>query len=173
MNLLQNYLSSSKVKKVLSLKPGQKGFSLIELVVVVAVLAVLSAIAIPQFTKIASKARAAAAATTLATTVKECAANMADQGSGTYIPSISLDGYRDGTKNGAGWYQTVFNNQGQGTLTRSTSVTPLTCTSSGLMEIRSENTAEYPSFVYNLGTGAKTCTASGDAVERGCRNSVW
>ena len=107
MTLLSAYLSKSKVKKVLSSKPGQEGFSLIELVVVVAVLAVLSAIAIPQFTNISSKARAAAAANTLATTAKECAAKIADQGSGTFTPTISMSGYTDSTKNNAGWYTTI------------------------------------------------------------------
>ena len=55
MTILHSYLSRKKVQKVLSIKPGQEGFSLIELVVVVAVLAVLSAVAIPQFTNITSK----------------------------------------------------------------------------------------------------------------------
>ena len=79
MTILSAYLSRSKVKKVLSLKPGEEGFSLIELVVVVAVLAILSAVAIPQFTNISSKARAAAASNTVATIAKECAAKIADQ----------------------------------------------------------------------------------------------
>ena len=107
MTLLNSYLSKAKVKKTLSLKPGQEGFSLIELVVVVAVLAVLSAIAIPQFTNISSKARAAAAANTVATVAKECAAKIADQGVGTgsqYTPPITLQGYKD---NAGGWYPTV------------------------------------------------------------------
>ena len=73
MTLLSTYLSQPKIKKVLAQKPGQEGFSLIELVVVVAVLAVLSAIAIPQFTNISMRARTAAAMNTLATIAKECA----------------------------------------------------------------------------------------------------
>ena len=55
MTFLQAYLKNPKTKKVLSKKPGDEGFSLIELVVVVAVLAVLSAIAIPSFMSIADK----------------------------------------------------------------------------------------------------------------------
>ena len=55
MSLLQAYLRNPKTQRVLSRKPGHKGFSLIELVVVVAVLAILSAIAIPSFTSINKK----------------------------------------------------------------------------------------------------------------------
>ena len=49
MTILENYLKSKKVQKVLSSKPGEEGFSLVELVVVIAVLAILSAVAIPAF----------------------------------------------------------------------------------------------------------------------------
>ena len=64
MTSFQVYLSSPKVKKVLSTKPGEEGFSLIELVVVVAVLAILAAIAIPSFTAIQDNASQAAAKNT-------------------------------------------------------------------------------------------------------------
>ena len=57
MSLLQAYLRNPKTQRVLSRKPGDKGFSLIELVVVVAVLAILAAIAIPSFTSINDKLR--------------------------------------------------------------------------------------------------------------------
>ena len=49
MSLLKAYLAKPSTQKALSLKPGEKGFSLIELVVVVAVLAILAAIAVPNF----------------------------------------------------------------------------------------------------------------------------
>jgi len=153
MTALQAYLQNSRTRKVLSKKPGSAGFSLIELVVVVAVLAILSAIAIPAFTSISEKARAAAASNTLATIVKECAVKMADPGNGTHqVPN--LDGYR-GT--GFGW--TVTGGVASGTCTSASGVTW------GLV---SSDTSKYPTFVYNVGSGVKTCTASGDALNRGC-----
>ena len=49
MTLLENFLKSKRAKKVLSTKPGEEGFSLVELVVVIAVLAILSAVAVPAY----------------------------------------------------------------------------------------------------------------------------
>ena len=197
MTLLHAYLLKNKVKKTLSLKPGQEGFSLIELVVVVAVLAVLSAIAIPQFTNISNKARTAAAQNTVATVAKECAAKIADQGVGArsqYRPPLTIDGYKEivlaansvtGAVINAGWYGlgslAVNASSGAITLTpgaRSTSNALINCPNSGLIGLLSENPQEYPSFYYEIGTGRKYCTfatpASGSgiaaypAAERGC-----
>jgi len=78
MILLQTYLSDTRVKSVLAKKPGDAGFSLIELVVVVAVLAILAAIAIPQFSSINDRASVSAAKNSLATMFKECAVKLAD-----------------------------------------------------------------------------------------------
>ena len=52
MNLLNAYLAKPSTRKALSKKPGQDGFSLIELVVVIAVLAVARA----AFTEVAPAA---------------------------------------------------------------------------------------------------------------------
>ena len=49
MIILENYLKSKRVQKALSTKPGEEGFSLVELVIVIAVLSILSAVAIPAF----------------------------------------------------------------------------------------------------------------------------
>jgi len=72
MTLLENYLKSKKVQKTLSTKPGEEGFSLVELVVVIAVLAILSAVAIPAFNGVQANARASAVKNGLVNGVKEC-----------------------------------------------------------------------------------------------------
>ena len=152
MTSLQAYLSDKRIKKILKSKPGDEGFSLIELVVVVAVLAVLSAIAIPSFMSITDKARAAAASNTVATVAKECAVKIANDSSATHTyASVTLDGYNPFTVNGSG----------------------TNCSDTGKIEAPSKDTSKYPTFVYDIDTGAKTCTASGDAVKLGCTNSKW
>ena len=72
MTALQAYLQNSKARKVLSKKPGEAGFSLIELVIVVAILAILAALGIPAFNNAQVRAREASAKTGLATAYKEC-----------------------------------------------------------------------------------------------------
>ena len=166
MTPLQAYLNSPKTRRALSRKPGEEGFSLIELVVVVAVLAVLSAIAIPSFTNISGKARATAAANTLATMAKECAAKIADTGVGAsatfQIPA--LDGYR--TANRSGFFL------GGSKIAAGTQ--NVQCSETVAIEFRSDSTAIYPDFSYNTSSGQKTCTATAATAEnRGCNNSVW
>ena len=73
MVTLKSYLSSPKVRKTLSTKPGREGFSLVELVVVIAVLAILAAVAIPAFQGVQSQAKVAAVKNGLVNGVKECA----------------------------------------------------------------------------------------------------
>ena len=73
MNILQAYLQNPRTQRALALKPGEKGFSLIELVVVVAVLAILSAIAVPAYLGMQEQAADAAARTNLKNAYKECA----------------------------------------------------------------------------------------------------
>ena len=159
MHALKAYLANPKVKQALKRRPGDKGFSLIELVVVVAVLAVLAAIAIPSFTNISEKSKATAAMNTMATVAKECATKIADAGSGNYnVPS--LQGYTwehpTGTQLSAG--------------------ASGTCSDTNVMTAASTDLAKYPTFNYNTSTGAKTCsfTASSAAANRGCTaNSTW
>ena len=78
MTILENYLKSKKVQKALNTKPGEEGFSLVELVVVIAVLAILSAVAIPAFTNVQANARASAVQNGLVNALKECAVRDAE-----------------------------------------------------------------------------------------------
>ena len=84
MSLLKAYLSKPRTQRVLGMKPGTEGFSLIELVIVVAVLAVLAAIAVPAFTNMAEDARKAAAQASLANIYKECEVNKMQNGAATH-----------------------------------------------------------------------------------------
>ena len=78
MNLLVAYVGSPRFRKAMRSKPGQKGFSLIELIIAVAVIAILSAAVLPQFTSQSTKAANATAQDILSNAVKECSAKMAE-----------------------------------------------------------------------------------------------
>ena len=90
MSVLENYLKSIKVQKVLNTKPGEEGFSLVELVVVIAVLAILSAVAIPAFVGVQANARASAVKNGLVNGVKECVVRAADNRSTDFTDAQSF-----------------------------------------------------------------------------------
>ena len=90
---------------------------------------------------------------------QECAAKIADAGSGTYtVPSIN--GYN-------GWAES----SGGGALTVGGSRNCLNGT--GVYEATSSDTTQYPTWRYDVSSAAKTCVATGNAVNRGCTNSTW
>jgi len=151
MSAFSAYLAQSKTRKVLSRKPGDEGFSLIELVVVVAVLAILAAIAIPAFTSINANAAQAAAKNTIAQIAKECAVKVANLEEDPVFNVPSLNGYVVTPGGGAcagsggGW---------------------ITATREG-----GANT-DMPAVIrYNVETGVKNCTA-GDNGEW-CVGGSW
>ena len=96
MTILENYLKSLKVQKVLNTKPGEEGFSLIELVVVIAVLGILSAVAIPAFVGVQANARASAVKNGLVNGVKECVVRKADFKSTDFADAQSFQGNYQG-----------------------------------------------------------------------------
>ena len=89
MSIIENYLKSIKVQKVLNTKPGEEGFSLVELVVVIAVLAILSAVAIPAFVGVQANARASAVKNGLVNGIKECVVRAADNKSTNFADAQS------------------------------------------------------------------------------------
>tara|TARA_B100000963_G_scaffold274870_1_gene243096 strand:+ start:674 stop:1168 length:495 start_codon:yes stop_codon:yes gene_type:complete len=78
MTTFNSFINSKKVQKTLATKPGEEGFSLVELVVVIAVLAILSAVAIPAFVGVQANARASAVKNALVNGLKECVVVGAD-----------------------------------------------------------------------------------------------
>ena len=154
MSLLQAYLQKPSTRRVLSRKPGEKGFSLIELVVVVAVLAILAAIAIPSFTSIADEARVTGAKTALANLAKECAVKLVGSNpTRTYVTPTIQDYTISATT---------------GTLN--------TCGNTDVYQAAPKSGIILPTFEYDSATGAKTCTANPNAGANknlGCTSNTW
>ena len=114
MNLTEIFLKNKRVQKALSTKPGEEGFSLIELVVVIAVLAILSAVAIPAFNGVQANARASAVKNGLVNGIKECVIRQSDNQSvtpHTVVQSFpgNYSGYTIGRWTGGGRIDSCYN----------------------------------------------------------------
>ena len=153
MSLLKAYLRTPRVQRALSLKPGEKGFSLIELVVVVAVLAILAAIAIPSFTSINDDARVTGAKTTLANLAKECAVKLVNDNANDddyILPTLSA-------------YEIAVTTGTEGT-----------CGNDDVYQANPNTGINLPTFILNTTNGAKLCDPadSGSNAELGCSDPV-
>jgi len=92
MHTLSNYLKNERIQKVLSKKPGEEGFSLVELVIVIAVLAILAAVAIPAFQGVQARAKTSAVKNGLVNGVKECVVSSAMDLGETFLSSKAYSG---------------------------------------------------------------------------------
>ena len=150
MTTLSNYLKSQKVQKVLTTKPGEEGFSLIELVVVIAVLAILSAVAIPSFTNVQANARASAVQNGLVNGIKECFVLQAEN------PDVTNTEFGD-----ARTFQSVNAFRGFQLGRRSGAVVPLggnTCFAATATAGNAGQDSDFTIYVDNNGVAQKTCT---------------
>ena len=144
MSLIQAYLRNPRTRRVLSRKPGEKGFSLIELVVVIAVLATLIVIALPNFQGVTDDAAVSAGKKYLVDAFTECTVARTRGISQTITPP---------TING-------------GTLTATSTTCP---SSTGTTLTYTPALSSIPTFVIDLYSGAKTCTGTG----YNCVSSAW
>lgn len=148
MSLLTAYLSRPATQRVLSKKPGQKGFTLIELVVVIAILAVLIVVALPNFQGVTDDAAAAAGKKHLVDAFTQCeVARTRGVASTVTVPVINRG---------------VFTNLG-----------PITCpTAAGPTQTFTPGLATIPTFSIELYTGNKTCVVAARGTGYGCNATL-
>ena len=166
-NLKRNTSKVSNDGKVTNTGKGSNGWMLFGWFVFgYAFLAFLNYLVTPS-TDISKRARSAAASNTLATIAKECAAKIAETGTGTSVVP-SLDGYKSRKNNLAGFYLGNI---------RKESNTTINCSATEEIKLVSQDESKNPSFSYNPDTGEKSCSHNGPNEElHGCsarRNGRW
>ena len=149
MSLLKAYLHNPRTQRVLSRKPGEKGFSLIELVVVIAVLAVLIVIALPNFQGVTDDAAASAGKKYLVDAFTECTIART-RGVTTTVTAPTING---------------------GTFSTTTAITCPTATGTTLTFTPS--LTSIPTFTVDLYSGAKTCVTTGRGTGYNCNSGAW
>ena len=154
MQVLKLYLRNKNIQKILKRKPGEEGFSLVELVVVIAVLAILSAVAIPAFQGVQARAKTSAVKNGLVNGVKEC---------------IVSDGLGDGT---AFTVSQAYKGEYTGYTIDELTARTGTCYAAEANPPNNQRET-YPWFTidYTETTGVTEKTCDGNKV--GCKNGTW
>jgi len=151
MTLLQAYLSNPRTRRVLSKKPGQAGFSLIELVVVIAVLAVLIVVALPRFQGVTDDAAASAGKKYLVDVYAECTVARA-RGLSVSVTAPAING---------GAFTTIAQ-------------TACPVAAAAFVQTFTPALGTIPSFSIDLYSGAKTCNLRNNLPSYGCSAAgVW
>ena len=144
-------MRNPRTKRILGRKPGEKGFSLIELVVVVAVLAVLIVVALPNFQGVTDDAAAGAGKKYLVDATTECTVARTRGKTGKFTPPNINGGVFDKT-------------------------TEQTCpTASDELVIKFTPGADtIPTYSIDIYSGVKTCDKrKANDGEYGCKGGVW
>ncbi len=163
MTILENFLKNKKVQKTLATKPGEEGFSLVELVVVIAVLAILSAVAVPAFVGVQANARASAVKNGLANIVKECIVLDADNKLKSGADHFAL------SQSGKGSYQGYTVSAWEtGTLSLKKS-----CYSAKALAAKATEGDFFIEMDTSTGEVKKTCTMGTGNNAPGCDDKKW
>ena len=142
MNIASAYLAKPSTQRILRRRPGQEGFSLIELVVVIAVLAVLTAVALPNFLGVQDDAAVASGKKFMVDGLTECniARTRGATGATIKVPAI----------NGGAW-----SNTGNALANGATVGCP---TATGTLLTFTPSLDTNPIFNIDLYSGSKTCS---------------